>query len=76
MSVRVSIAIDDAISKRREERFQTADEFLLALKRVGSLTAPLKPESAVAAVASSATTVRRETTTGATLRSLVISKSA
>jgi serine/threonine-protein kinase len=50
-------AIMRAISKRREERFQTADEFLLALKRVGSLTVPLQPESAAAAVTSSATPV-------------------
>ena len=47
-------AIMRAISKRREERFQTADQFLLALKRVGSLTVPLQPESAAAAVTSSA----------------------
>lgn len=59
-------AIMRAISKRREERFQTADEFLLALKRVGSLTVPLKPESAVAAVASSATSVRMGKTASAT----------
>lgn len=59
-------AIMRAISKRREERFQTADEFLLALKRVGGLTVPLKPESAAAAVTSSATPVRIGKTASAT----------
>ena len=58
-------AIMPAIAKQRSERFQTADEFLLVLKRAGSLTLPLEPESGMP-VASFATSAgpRAETGTG------------